>query len=82
MSDEYFQKWLNERFEHLDQRMDAILEQTTKTNGRVNDLEDDVKILNHHKSKDEGTWKAYGRLATIGGGLVGGIIAWIANKIL
>jgi len=58
-NDEYFKKWLENKFEHIEGKIDQVYQQTTLTNGRVNDLEDDVKILNTHKDKDEGMWKAY-----------------------
>jgi len=80
IQEEYFKRWLDERFSHIEQKLDQVYTQTKLTNGRVNDLEDDVKKLNTHQAKDEGMWKAYGRLATIGGGVIGGVIAWLSNK--
>jgi hypothetical protein len=82
IEDEYFKKWLEDKFEHLENKVEQVYAQTLQTNGRVNDLEDDVKILNTHKDKEDGMWRAYGRLATISGGIIGGIIAWLTNKFL
>ena len=36
---------INAQFENVHERLDVIKEQTTKTNSRVNHLEDDVDIL-------------------------------------
>jgi len=82
IQEEYFKKWLDEKFLHLENKIDAFVADTTDVNKRVNNLEEDVRKLNTHQAKDEGMWKAYGRLATIGGGLMGGLIAWLTNKFL
>lgn len=38
-------KLVNAQFETVHERLEAIKEQTTKTNGRVNELESDLKVL-------------------------------------
>jgi hypothetical protein len=45
MSDEYSNRELDEKFEHIKDRLDLILQQTTKTNGRVNILERNLLVI-------------------------------------
>ena len=79
IEDEYFKKWLDDKFKHLEGKIDKM---HLETNSKVNTIEDRVEDLEKHRIKEDGMWKAYGKLATIGGGVVGGFIAWLTNKFL
>ena len=78
IDDEYFKKWLDDKFSHLEDKIDKIYQEQQ----RLKIIEDRFNILEEHKAKDDGMWRAYGKLATIGGGVVGGFIAWLTNKFL
>lgn len=78
IQDEYFKKWLDDKFSHLEEKIDKIYQEQQ----RLKVIEERVNTLEEHKAKDEGTWKAYGKMATIGGGVIGGIIAWLTNKLV
>ena len=81
IQDEYFKKWLDDKFAHLEGKIDRHMSGNEGIMVKLNDLEERVDKLEDHKSKEDGMWKAYGRLATIAGGIVGGIIAWVTNKL-
>jgi hypothetical protein len=49
---------LDERMKALDQKIDAILVQTTKTNGRLTKAEDSIYDLNLWQSKVKGSYNA------------------------
>lgn len=49
---------LDERMKALDQKLDAILVQTTKTNGRLTKAEDSINSLNLWQSKVKGSYNA------------------------
>ena len=78
MDDEYFKKWLDDRFLHLEEKIDKIYEEQK----RLKDIEDRVDSLEGAKDKSDGAWSAYGKTATIAGGVAGGFIAWLTNKFL
>ena len=64
---------LDERQKAMDGKIDAILIQTTKTNGRLSKAEDDIHSLNLWKAKLKGSYTAI----VIIGGILGAIIGWL-----
>ena len=68
---------LDERQKAMDSKIDAILIQTTKTNGRLTRVEDEVNSLN--------TWKevisAQKKIITLVAGGVISAIAWIIGML-
>lgn len=68
---------LDERQKAMDSKIDAILVQTTKTNGRLTKVEDEVNSLN--------TWKevisAQKKIITLVAGGVISAIAWIIGML-
>jgi len=68
---------LDERYKALDAKLDTILEQCLKTNGRVSKNEDDIHQLFNWKSEVRGGWKATTAISAI----VGAVAAYIGNKI-
>ena len=82
MEREYFEQLLDAKFENLHQKIDTVIELQKKTNGRVTVLEDETEELKIYRAKEEASWKIWGKLATLAGGLIGGLVAFIANKLL
>lgn len=80
IQDEYFKKWLDDKFAHLESKIDNHMSGAEGINVRLGKIEERVDKLEDHNAKDEGMWKAYGRLSTIAGGVIGGIVAWLTNK--
>lgn len=68
---------LDERYNALNQKLDAILVQCVKTNGRVSKSEEDIHQLFNWKSEMHGGWK----VTTALGAVVGAISAFIGNKM-
>jgi len=75
--DEYFKKWLDEKFEHLEKKIDN---HGHSMNMKIETIDSRVDELEEHKANQEGSWQAYGKTATVAGGVVGGLIAWLTNK--
>jgi prefoldin subunit 5 len=68
---------LDERQKAMDSKIDAILEQTTKTNGRLTKAEGEIQNLNLWKSQLKG-----GYTVLIGvGSVLFALIGWIISKI-
>lgn len=80
MESEYFEKLLDQRFENIHNKLDHIIEQTTKTNGTVKDHEESIKSIKLDLAVAHGHWKGFyrtiGILLTIAGIIVGAIITW------
>jgi hypothetical protein len=69
---------LDERYKALDEKLDLILEQTTKTNGRVTYVENDIRELQQWREVLKGQWK----LIVGAAGMSGAIIAFIINHFM
>ena len=68
---------LDERQKAMDSKIDAILVQTTKTNGRLTKLEDNVNSLNTWKEVVKGQKKILG---IVTGAVISAII-WIIGML-
>jgi len=68
---------LDERQQAMDDKLDSILAQCIKTNGRVDRHDDDMKLLFNWKSEVRGGWKATTAISAI----VGAAAAYIGNKL-
>lgn len=68
---------LDERMKALDQKLDAILVQTTKTNGRLTKAEESINHLNLWQSKVKGS---YNTLLAIGS-VLSLFIGWLLSHL-
>ena len=68
---------LDERQQNMDEKIDAILEQTKKTNGRLLMAEDSIGKLNLWKAQIVGSLKTL----LIIGGILGAIITWFIDSL-
>ncbi len=82
MEREYFEQLLDAKFENINSKLDTVIKLQEKTNGRVTNLEDEMEDLKIYKAETEGSWKAWSKAATIGGGVLGAILGYVANKLL
>lgn len=64
---------LDERYRRIDEKIDAILIQTTKTNGRLTKAEEEINNLKNWRSQLKGSYYVIG--------VVGSIIAIVLGII-
>jgi len=77
MSNEELLARIDERQRALTDRLDAILEQTIKTNGRVTRSEEKIIDLEKWQSESRGSWKGIATVSAV----IGAIISIIANAL-
>lgn len=77
MSNEELLARIDERQKALTDRLDQILEQTTKTNGRVSKCEDHIQNLELWQSEQKGNWKGVVTVSTV----IGVIIGFVSNLL-
>ena len=74
MTPEEYLARIDERQKAMDEKfttaLDNILQQTTKTNGRLTKAEDDIDHLQSWKDKVDGGWKS---IALTGGAIAGAL---------
>ena len=68
---------VDERQQNMDEKIDAILEQTKKTNGRLLAAEDGIDKLNLWRAQIVGSLKTL----LIVGGILGAIITWFIDSL-
>lgn len=56
---------LDERYRRIDEKIDAILIQTTKTNGRLTKAEEEINHLKNWRSQLKGSYYVIGVVGTI-----------------
>jgi hypothetical protein len=77
MTDEQLLARLDERQQAMDEKIDAILEQTKRTNGRLLTAEERIQSLSTWRAEI----KAQIRLVVILGTIIGGIAGWVLSRL-
>lgn len=77
MSEEQLLARLDERQQAMDEKIDAILEQTKKTNGRLLTAEEKINGLSTWRAEI----KAQLKLLVIIGSVLGVILSWIISQL-
>ena len=67
---------LDERYKALDGKLDDILAQCLKTNGRVTKSEGDINELFQWRSEFRGGWKATTAISAV----IGAVAAYLGNR--
>ena len=83
MEQEYFEQLLDARFQnvhdkhiHVMEKLEAILEQTTKTNGNVKEHAKEIRDLREWRATSQGHWRAFTVIASGIGGIIGALAAY------
>lgn len=71
MSNEELLARIDERQIALNEKLDAILEQAIKTNGRVTASEKDITELQMWRAESKGHWRGVAVISTIIGTIIG-----------
>ncbi len=69
---------LDERYKAISERLDQILIQTTKTNGRVTAVEGEIQEIKQWREVLKGQWK----LLVTAAGMSWAVIAFIINHFM
>lgn len=77
MTDKQLLARLDERQQAMDEKIDAILEQTKRTNGRLLTAEERIQSLSTWRAEI----KAQIRLVVILGTIIGGIAGWVISRL-
>lgn len=77
MTDEQLIARLDERQQSMDEKLDDILEQTRRTNGRLLTAEEKIQSLSTWRAEI----KAQIRLLIILGTIIGGFFGWVISKL-
>lgn len=77
MTDEQLLARLDERQQAMEEKIDAILDQTRRTNGRLLTAEERIQVLSTWRAEI----KAQIRLIIVLGTVIGGIAGWILSRL-
>ena len=70
---------LDERYKSMDKKLDSILLQVVKTNGRVDDHDEELDHLNQWRAEVKGNINGSVKTAAGIGALIGALFSVIAN---
>ena len=77
MTNEELLARIDERQKALTDRLDLILDQTSRTNGRVTKCEDHIQNLELWQSESKGSWKGVVTVSTV----IGVVIGYVTNLL-